>query len=279
MKSLSVISLGLGVQSTAMYYMSSLGILPRADVAIFADTGGEKTATLEYLKFLKKWKQENNGIRIIVVRERDLYKDLLNTDAGRFASIPSFTKNKDGSVGMLRRQCTGDYKIWQVDQAIRKLYKLKPRQRNIKTTVWKGISLEEVERMSIPEAKWKVFYYPFLGYTVEHGGNVIQKQEIERMYRANIIQWYNEMSLPAPEKSSCVFCPYMSDKDRLHQRTKFPKDHRRAVKVDNAIRNSTKKGIESPIYLHSSCQPLSEVDLSKDQTGISFGECSGNCHI
>jgi len=40
---MKVISLGLGVQSTALYYMSSMGELPRADYAIFADTGGEKT--------------------------------------------------------------------------------------------------------------------------------------------------------------------------------------------------------------------------------------------
>ena len=34
---MKVISLGLGVQSTAVYMMSSLGRLPRADHAVFAD--------------------------------------------------------------------------------------------------------------------------------------------------------------------------------------------------------------------------------------------------
>ena len=36
-----IISLGLGVQSTAMYLMSSLGYIDRADYAIFADPGAE----------------------------------------------------------------------------------------------------------------------------------------------------------------------------------------------------------------------------------------------
>ena len=39
---LKVISLGVGIQSTAVYLMSSIGYkIPRADVAIFADPGAE----------------------------------------------------------------------------------------------------------------------------------------------------------------------------------------------------------------------------------------------
>ena len=34
---MKIISLGLGIQSTAMYLMSSLGLINRADYAIFAD--------------------------------------------------------------------------------------------------------------------------------------------------------------------------------------------------------------------------------------------------
>lgn len=44
---LKIISLGLGVQSTALYYMSSMGELPRCNYAIFVDTGKEKKKTIE----------------------------------------------------------------------------------------------------------------------------------------------------------------------------------------------------------------------------------------
>ena len=40
---MKIISLGVGVQTAGLYYMSSMGFIERCDYAIFADTGGEKT--------------------------------------------------------------------------------------------------------------------------------------------------------------------------------------------------------------------------------------------
>ena len=108
----SIGSLGVGVQSTAMYYMSLLGILPKLDFFIFSDTGGEKTKTLEYWEFLINWQKENNGSPLYKANYKNLEKDLLNqsnSSGNRFASIPAFTMNE--GKGMLRRQCTGEYKI------------------------------------------------------------------------------------------------------------------------------------------------------------------------
>jgi hypothetical protein len=36
---MKIISLGLGVQSTAMYFLSSVNMIERADHAVFADPG------------------------------------------------------------------------------------------------------------------------------------------------------------------------------------------------------------------------------------------------
>ena len=71
---LKVISLGLGVQSTAMYMMSSLGYIPRADHAVFADPGAELPMTYEILEVLKDWAKYNNGIPIHVNSDRNLFK-------------------------------------------------------------------------------------------------------------------------------------------------------------------------------------------------------------
>ena len=46
---MKVISLGLGVQSTALYLMSSSGAVERADYAIFSDPGAEHPKTYELL--------------------------------------------------------------------------------------------------------------------------------------------------------------------------------------------------------------------------------------
>jgi len=274
---LKVISLGIGVQSTALYYMSSMGEIERADYAIFADTGREKTATIEYYHKLKKWQKANNGIPIIKIQYKNLYKDLLNqsnSSGNRFASIPAFSENK---TGMLRRQCTNEYKIIPVDKKIRELYGLVPYQRYPKTEVWYGITLDEMHRMTIPQQKWKINIYHFMGYKFEYGGVVTKiKGEITR--RAGLIVWFEKNNLEIPVKSSCVFCPYQSDLSWLRLKRNYPKDFKDAIKVDKAIRDSSKRGIKEKIYLHRSCKPLSEVEFDELQIDY-YGECSGNCHL
>lgn len=51
-KTMNVLSLGMGVQSTALYLMSALGQLPRIDFAVFSDTGREMTETIRYLEIV-----------------------------------------------------------------------------------------------------------------------------------------------------------------------------------------------------------------------------------
>lgn len=63
LKSLKVILLGLGQQSTALYFMSSLGEIPRADYAVFSDPGAEDPATYDYLEWLQGWQKDNKGIQ------------------------------------------------------------------------------------------------------------------------------------------------------------------------------------------------------------------------
>ena len=51
-KSLTIISLGAGVQSSAMAIMSAKGDFPPVDCAIFADTGYEPKAVYKYLEYI-----------------------------------------------------------------------------------------------------------------------------------------------------------------------------------------------------------------------------------
>lgn len=276
-----IISLGMGVQSTALYLMSSMGQLPRADYAIFSDTGKEGAGTYRYLDFLLAWKERNMGIPLVVLREKNLYKDLTTGigASGRFASIPAFTKNEDGSVGMLRRQCTGDYKIKVIDNFIRDhIYGLPKGSRRPLTGIWHGITLDEIERMSIPYEAWKINTYPFLGQVVYRHRDAERIPWMIPRTRKDVIDWYVANGLPIPPKSACVFCPYQSDSSWAKRKQQEPGDFLAAVAVDQAIRNSTAKGIHNPIYLHRSCRPLSEITFDKGQTD-EWGECSGNCHI
>ena len=189
---MKIISLGLGVQSTAMYILSSLGKIPIADYAIFADPGSEHPETYKLLKKLNNWQRKNNGIPIIH-KVKSLLKDLLsqkNSTGQRFASIPAFTNNGDG---MLRRQCTKEYKIDVVIKEIRSLYGLKPHKRMPMTEVWLGISTDEIQRMTDSKLPRVKYVYPLVDNNYSRSGCT------------SILA---ENGFIGVVKSACTFCPY-----------------------------------------------------------------------
>jgi hypothetical protein len=276
---MKIISLGVGVQSSALYYMSSMGEIDKCDYAMFSDTGGEKTKTLEYWDYLLKWMNENDGIPLHKASYKNLKKDLLshsNSSNNRFASIPAFT-NSDGKVGMLRRQCTNEYKIAQVNKKIREILDLPGRSRFPQIEIYQGITVDEATRMNVPQEKWKINVYPFCGYKVYPDGNCV-KIDSPVMSRNDVFNWYKEKELPVPEKSSCVFCPFQSDANWLRLKAMVPEDFETACLVDEAIRDSSKKGVTQPIFVHDSLKPLREVNFNENQTSL-WGNCTDNCDV
>ena len=246
---MKVISLGVGVQSTALYLMSSLERIDRADHAIFADPGAELPRTYEILELLQDWAKYNNGIPIHVTDEKNLYKDILNqknSTGHRFASIPAFTEHG----GMIRRQCTKEYKIDPVIKKIRDLHGLKPNKHMPKTQVWLGISMDEIQRMKESQLPRIDYVYPLID---------------QRMTRGDCIKIFERFNFPIPPKSSCVFCPYHSDKNWKEIKDKLPEEWNKCVEIDNAIRDSTKRGVKDQIFLHRSLVPLERIEFADQQ--------------
>jgi len=258
---MKVISLGLGVQSTAMYMMSSIGRIPRADHAVFADPGAELPRTYEILEYLEDWGKYNNGIPIHVINEKNLLTDILNqtnSTGQRWASIPAFTE----SGGMVRRQCTSEYKIQPVIKKIRELHGLKPRKMMPKTEVWLGISMDEIERMKYSQLPRIDYYYPLIE---------------QRMSRGDCIKFFEELVFPVPDKSSCIFCPYHSNKNWKDMKDNHPDEWQKCIEVDEAIRDSSKRGSDDKMYLHRSLTPLKDVQFA-DQLDLFFCE-EGFCGL
>ena len=246
---MKIISLGMGVQSTALYFLSSVKMIERADHAIFADPGAELPKTYELLNILQEWAKYNNGIKIHVVNEKNLYKDILkktNSTGQRWASIPAFSE----SGGMVRRQCTSEYKIHPVIKKTRELYRLKPRQRLPKTEMWLGITLDEIQRMKESQLPRIDYKYPLIE---------------QRMSRSDCLKVFERFNFPIPPKSSCVFCPYHSDKNWKEIKQKLPEEWDRCIKVDKAIRDVSKKGDKDKMFLHRSCQPLEKIQFADQQ--------------
>ncbi|MBX9580295.1 MAG: hypothetical protein K2X87_08315 [Gemmataceae bacterium] len=274
---LHVLNLGAGVQSTALYLLARDGAAP-CDAAVFADTGEEPAAVYRHLAHLLAL-----GGPPVLVRSADrLGDDLLHGRGGtgrRFASIPAFTRGPDGRVGMVRRQCTKEYKVEVVDRTVRReLLGLKPRQRvpaDVTVYQYFGISTDEAGRAERGKRRFAGVRHTVPVYPL-----------IDRGWsRADCVDFLRDrLPYPVP-KSSCVCCPYRTNPSWRHLRATDPAGWGRAVEIDAALRadgSLVTRGFRQQLFLHRSCVPLAEIDfdaLAPHTLDPLAGECDGVCGV
>ncbi|MDP5277202.1 phosphoadenosine phosphosulfate reductase domain-containing protein [Chengkuizengella axinellae] len=264
MKDIHVISLGAGVQSTTMLLMACRGEFePKPDLVIFSDTGWEPKNVYEHLEWLKD-EVKKHGIEIAVTNNGNIKEDIVNSinDSKRFASLPFFVKNKDGSTSMVRRQCTNEYKIMPVRKAIRNHLGYVPKQR-VKEMVhlWMGISTDEIQRVKESRERWITHRYP-----------LIEKW----MTRLDCMNWLQRNGYPVPPKSSCVGCPFHDNHMWLDMKRNDLESWNEAVEMDREIRRLPQ--FKNEIYLHRSCVPLDQVNFNENQIEM-FEDCTGYCGV
>lgn len=142
------LSLGAGVQSTCLLLLAAEGHLPGLDVAIFADTGWEPRSVYAHLDQIEREIAEPAGIPILRVSSGNIRDDALDPSK-RFASMPLHILNPQGTEGLSRRQCTGQYKIRPIKEQVRRLLGYPYPQRipaGVFVEQWIGISVDEVHR-------------------------------------------------------------------------------------------------------------------------------------
>ena len=269
---LTVISLGAGVQSTTMALMAAHGkITPMPDYAIFADTQWEPKAVYDHLAWLRS--PNVLPFPVHVVSAGNIRDDILarrKTTSGRFATVPWFTINSDNTKGMGRRQCTNEYKLTPLAREMRRLLGAEPRQRMARGSVevWIGISTDEAGRMKPARQQWIKNRWPLID---------------AEMNRNDCLRWLERNGYPAPPKSSCVGCPFHSDHMWREIKNNSPDEWADAVIVDAAIRQGESRGIRGVEYMHRSCVPLDQVDLStaedRGQLNLFMNECEGICGV
>lgn len=138
MTPLHIISLGAGVQSSTMALMFKHGELsPMPDCAIFADTKAEPTdkgaSVLEWLDYLKT--QLPFPVHTVVKDDGLLDNIVSSIQDHRFAGAPFFTESDNGREGILRRQCTNEFKIQPIIAKLRSLVGLAKGQRAPANTI------------------------------------------------------------------------------------------------------------------------------------------------
>lgn len=275
------LSFGAGLQSSALAAMSALGLrgAPKADFAVFADTQAEPPWVYEHLVIMTEWLKKYD-IPVIIASAGNLAEDQLSrstTDSNdqRFASAPFWTTGGDGKAVPGRRQCTREYKIDVIEQAVRKHLGYIPRQRvKHAVTALIGISWDERQRTRISQTPWVTNKYPL----VEGMISVAGCQSVLR-----------EVGLPIPQKSACWFCPYHNDRFWVDLKTDHPELFAKVCEFDDAIRDQGVRGMKNLNYVHRSLTPLKMVEFkpsaderAKPEVGLFDGfreDCSGMCGV
>lgn len=263
------LSLGAGVQSTALLVLAATGRAPRPDWAIFADTGDEPVWVYEHLWRLAEW-SEARGIPVHVVTAGHLSAQLAAMQRGerrRFATIPAWTARLDGTgAAPMRRQCTREYKIEPIERHVRRLLGFRRAPKSLRVRAQIGISLDEAHRAAPSMTPWVIATHPLLDLGLR---------------RSDCARIVTDAGF-SPRKSSCVFCPFHGDRAWRELRDEDPAGWAQALETDALIRDMTKKGMVQPVFLHRSLRPLAEVDLDAqvEMVGDGFGnDCSGHCGV
>lgn len=279
------LSLGAGVQSSVLALLLSKedeALLeegyPKPDCAIFADTGWEPSYVYEHLDWLESqlsfplFRVQSGNIRENVRRA-------VTVSGHSFVDIPFYTKNPDGTKGVLWRQCTNHYKIQPIHRRIRLLaggIPKKPFPADVDVEMWLGISTDEIARMKPSREWWIKHRWPLIDIGFS---------------RNDCLKWFNKeypgRLLP---RSACVICPYHSNQSWLDMKHNDPDSYAAAVEFDQWLRKSTRnpirKIVEGIPYVHSSRRPLTSVIATMERSGVQettldrfTEECEGLCGV
>jgi hypothetical protein len=289
-----ILSLGAGVQSTALALMATAGELPGFPVpeaAIFADTGWESAVTYAHLAWLTG--ALRGALPVHVVRKQRRYgsaahirEDALGVVTGRLtrmATPPVFVKGSreynpcpnptqqekfvrhvGGAANfvvmpLFARTFTG--KTSQLKRQCTGEYKIEPIIRKTRELVGRK---RGTRRIRPP------FVEMWIGISADERParckpsrepwitNRWPLRELG-MTRRDCERWLLERHRLRVPKSACVGCPYHDD--RLWREIKLhrPDEWAEAVAFDRAIRRLPM--VQGEAYVHRSCVPLDEVDL------------------
>ena len=172
-----------------------------------------------------------------------------------------------GKKGMINRICTADYKILPIRKKVLELIGHKKHGRfpvEPKATVWIGISTDEAQRMKPSRYKFMKHMYPL----IDAG-----------MTRLHCLEWIKKNNYPTPPRSSCIICPFHNDAEWANLTSS---EFEEACQFDEFIRDRGGGHLSGQLYLHKSCKPLRDVDLTDpfvNQLSMFGNECEGMCGV
>lgn len=315
MTTLHFLNLGAGVQSTTLELMFRQGLICYDGQPVtltasgFADTQREPAWVYHHLNWLLASRNHVTDHPILTVSHSDIGADLMrgeNSTKQRFATIPAYTAAVEGKKdGIVRRQCTYEYKIRALEQLQRRLCGAQPGRRvpkTVKLYVYYGISLDEQSRAS---RIWEGYH---IGRPLKNkdgslklrrdGQPRTRKSPFEPrfplielgMTRRDCDDWLEPRVPHKVRRSACVFCPFKDDPEWIELQREDPAGWEYSVTLDRTLREPGRivnRKLDRKLYLHDSCKPLTQITFDPTpkpskavQQGFTFqNECSGMCGV
>lgn len=261
-RDLRVLSLGAGVQSSALALMMTAGEVPSADFAVFADTQDEPLSVYRWLEWLTPrlsfpvhvrtaGKLSDRALQIHTSRvrvakesgEATLFgpepEQLIGGRTYLKGGIPVWT-----STGPMPRHCTRDGKIDVILQCIREEM-AKVGAKHVVQVM--GISVDEATRTRQAQHDYLTNDYPLVDMKVT---------------RHDCLDWMAARGYPKPPRSACVFCPYHDAREWARLKREEPDEFARAVSFESRLQAAAAQvTIRSTLWLHESCRPIGEIDF------------------
>ena len=205
---MNVVAYGGGRDSTAML-IECVKRNIKIDLILFADTGGEKPHTYEYIEKFSKWLTHNGMPEIIIVRKAGNC-ETLEENCLRMNMLPSI------AYGF--KSCSLKYKVQPQDkfcnnyQPCRDVW-----ESGEKVIKFIGYDASEDRRATIKEDKKYDYYYPLIDW------------DIDREECGEIIK---SAGLCIPDKSACYFCPSSRISEIKALKAKYPDLAERAIRME-----------------------------------------------
>jgi len=211
-----VASYGGGTNSTAMLIeLAERG--ENVDLILFADTGGEKPHTYEYIKIFSKWLTDHGMPEITIVKS----KITLEEDCLKRGALPSVAYGFKTCSQRWKAQPQEKYvnnwqpakDFWKSGGKIEKLI---------------GFDADEPQRAKEFEDKKYIARYPLIEW--DYG-------------RDECINIILDADLPLPGKSACFFCPSSKKQEILQLARMYPDLALRALEMEKNAELTQVKGL------------------------------------
>ena len=257
----TILSLGGGIQSTALALMSADGFLPKVDCAIFADTHWEPQKVYDNLQWLiDTIEKSKNPFPIhIVDNGRSLKEDaqnITNEKGDSFMVIPIYMGG-----AKTPRNCTWKYKILPIHRKAREIFNPSKKQY---IDQWIGISMDEFQRMKTSPVKWINQVWPLIDL---------------KFTRDDCVQWLNERYPKfIPYKSSCIGCPFHNLSYWEEIKNEYPDEFQQVVEIEKKYQEYAKEnGFNKPYFSRHEIPLDLLVKIKMEDGDDSMQECAGNC--